>query len=814
MISIWLTGKSVASFEHMNIDKCTRTSPSNWAFTRLLFLITCVAATGSAMAQSNPLSTFEWEYMPVVYGIGLAYTPDGKTLALGGVGGIQLFNTVTRAQRCLPAMPNQDFNSVAISPDGNSMALCGNDLEVWSLVSGKQKSAPSFPGPMVNSVAYSPDGKWLAASGFNVSFNGPYQPPTYTAVVQIYSASSLTPVVGPLYSNGSFSNSVVFSKDSQHLIEGGSPSTTSAMPAYVDIWNVNSGALQSSLATKATATVDSVALSSDGTQLAVAGSNSGGAVLEVWDWQKANLTRTIPVQASSQIRSVSWSPDQKLLGVSGSKPTGSGPYDTVAIVQTWSLATGKLAHNFDVTASLNAQAVIFSPDGKTLVNCQGSYPSSIATSPGGFLKFWNVSSSDLESSIDTIGSYGSVAVAFSPDGKTVAQPWTSLTGNTIRVLNATNGALTRSLPSQITTGLGPVAYSQKGGYLADAGILTSKVGSGHKSTGLIEFWNAAAGQSLFSLKSSANVSISSIGFSNDGTKLAVGGMDAGGGVVELWSVATRKLIADLKTFATGAVNSVAVSPDGRHVADGGRDSDSNGKLEIWDGSTGKSVADLATDCTSSVQFLSFSPDGKTLAVAGYPASSGDFVVEFWNTKDWSRATTYSTNGAINGIAFTPDSKTLLLSWGYSLLALSVEYGFVFAQYDDAGFGTVAVSPSNDRIVTTSYNGQILAMTDTVNSVVWSTDVSVSPGSFEGGSTVTGTVTLSAPAPAGGLSVQPFVNIDGATVTCPSTVIIPAGKTVASFNITSSPVTSPATGFLSVESNGHFVTARCTFTITP
>ncbi|MDR3691392.1 MAG: WD40 repeat domain-containing protein [Fimbriimonas sp.] len=781
---------------------------------RLPLLVVGVAAAACVMAQSNSQSSFEWEYMPVVQGLGLAYTPDGKTIAVGGVGGIQLINTATRAQRSLPATPNSDFNAVAISPDGKSLVLGGNDVEVWNVAAGKLTGMLTFPGAMVNSVAYSPNGRWLAVSGFSITFHGPYQPPTSSSIVQIYDASSFAPVTGPLYSNGGAANSVVFSKDSQHLIEGGSASATTAMPGYVDVWNALTGAFQGTLATRATAGVSSVALSSDGTQVAVAGSDSTGAILEVWKWQQASLAQSIPVSSSSQLKSVAWSPDQKLLAVSGNQPTGSGNNDTVAIVQTWNLASGKLAHNFNVSASLNAQAVVFSPDGRTIANCQGSSLSSIARSPGGYLQLWNSSSNALESSIDTIGSYGSAAVAFAPNGRVVAQPWTSLTGNTIRLLNSTDGELIRSLHSQITTALGPVAYSQKGGYLADAGILTTKVGSSQRSTGLIEVWSALTSQSLFSLRSSANVSISSIGFSNDGTKLALGGMDAAGGVVELWSVAHRRLIADLKTRATGAVSCVAVSPDGKYVADGGHDFEWNGTLEIWDGSSGKAIATLATACTSTVQFLSFSPDGKVLAVAGYPASSSGFVVEFWNTKDWNRAMTYATNGAINGIAFTPDSKTLLFNWGYSLQALSVEYGVVFVGYPDAGFGSVAVSSSSDRIVTTSANGQVLAMRDSVSSVVWATGVSVNPGSFTGGSTATGTLKLSAPAPAGGLTVQLFVNISGATVMCPSTVVVPAGKTVASFTISSSPVTSPVTALLGVESNGSFATARCTFTVTP
>lgn len=64
---------------------------------------------------------------------------------------------------------------------------------------------------------------------------------------------------------------------------------------------------------------------------------------------------------------------------------------------------------------------------------------------------------------------------------------------------------------------------------------------------------------------------------------------------------------------------------------------------------------------------------------------------------------------------------------------------------------------------------------------------VAPGNLTGGSTATGTVTLSGPAPAGGVLVALASN--NAAATAPPSVLVPAGFTSAAFTVQTSPVTT-------------------------
>jgi len=68
-----------------------------------------------------------------------------------------------------------------------------------------------------------------------------------------------------------------------------------------------------------------------------------------------------------------------------------------------------------------------------------------------------------------------------------------------------------------------------------------------------------------------------------------------------------------------------------------------------------------------------------------------------------------------------------------------------------------------------------------------TSMSVAPGNVTGGTNVTGTVTLSGPAPAGGALVTLSSNNTAAVV--PASVLVPAGLTSASFNVQTNTVTT-------------------------
>ncbi|HWA82776.1 MAG TPA: hypothetical protein VG820_05055 [Fimbriimonadaceae bacterium] len=104
--------------------------------------------------------------------------------------------------------------------------------------------------------------------------------------------------------------------------------------------------------------------------------------------------------------------------------------------------------------------------------------------------------------------------------------------------------------------------------------------------------------------------------------------------------------------------------------------------------------------------------------------------------------------------------------------------------------TTAVTTQTHATISGSLNGSVANADLTVNPNGL-TNLTLNPASVVGGNTSIGTVTIATPAPPGGSVVQ-LSSSNTAAARAPATVTIAAGQTSASFNITTSPLTSDAT----------------------
>ncbi|MFF1421079.1 protein kinase [Streptomyces sp. NPDC058280] len=197
----------------------------------------------------------------------------------------------------------------------------------------------------------------------------------------------------------------------------------------------------------------------------------------------------------------------------------------------------------------------------------------------------------------------------------------------------------------------------------------------------------------------AVLGIPSLAFSPNGKLLAVG---TDGGMVGLWDVAKRRQVGLTHGDRIKTIESVAFSPDGKLLATGGGDG-----VRLWDADNGKEqieeVAVLADE--ASIGHVAFSPDGRTLASASYnffpPVPSEGYSVQLWDVSSSKVRKTLYNSKEIWGLAFSPDGKTLATTdEEYMVTLVNVASGRQedsLADETDAELRTVAFSPDGKTL---------------------------------------------------------------------------------------------------------------------
>jgi RNA polymerase sigma factor (sigma-70 family) len=121
-----------------------------------------------AAGQQSPLLKDHTFFLQVS---AVAYSPDGKTLAVGALDPsgiakpakqVTLWDTATgKKSDTLPG-----FGPLAFAPDGKTLACADNDyrLVIWEIASGKELTTLKGHTGLINSLAFSADGRILASA--------------------------------------------------------------------------------------------------------------------------------------------------------------------------------------------------------------------------------------------------------------------------------------------------------------------------------------------------------------------------------------------------------------------------------------------------------------------------------------------------------------------------------------------------------------------------------------------------------------------------------------------------------------------------
>ncbi|MFL5951769.1 MAG: BTAD domain-containing putative transcriptional regulator [Gaiellaceae bacterium] len=503
----------------------------------------------------------------------LAYSPDGKTLAVGSTDGnhalVRLVFGAASKPRVTVSSADATIPDLAFSPDGRTLVTgeirSGSENPKVELIvlrdartgAPERQSQPIVSGRL---VGYTSDGRYLlVTTGERTSelldagtleevktfqLGGPATlAPRGSLAAFGHTDGSVTFLdlatgerTTPADRTGSNVDSLSFSSDGRTLATGDDDGT-------IGVWNVRAAVLRDVYKGQS-AVINAATFSSDGRTL-YSGSYDGSVI--AWDVSGTRrLGRQFPITRNSDSR---WpsdvSPDGSLFAVSpGSNQVDVRSAATLTVVRR---LRGRAGDSSDIR---------FSPDGR-LLGVAGSKHAVV----------WDVRTGKVTRAFPVGG--GSSTVAFSPDGRVLAvegQP-----ADAISLYDLRTGDRVVELPGRDGTPQ-DIHFSPDGKLLASATL-----------AGATDLWDVATGKSLARLLNGSHQAYdSAAGFSPDGRLLAVG--DTSGKVV-IWDVAKRRPVGSPLVGENSALHGVDFDPTGQMLVTMSDD----GNLRLWDVATEKLI---------------------------------------------------------------------------------------------------------------------------------------------------------------------------------------------------------------------------------
>ncbi len=437
-------------------------------------------------------------------------------------------------------------------------------------------------------------------------------------------------------------------------------------------------------------TLNGSALSPDGQRIALG--NVGGGGLSVYDTATGRLLENRSAHASP-ITAIAFSGDGARLATADNEGTIKIWADAQKLTSKSAVLLTEKGHQ----GAINGLA--FSSDGKRLVSASVDKTARV----------WDLENAGA--AIRPLERAGSCLVArFSASGQLIA----TAAGSSLRLWDAATGQLVRQLSAGDAGRIHSVAFSP-----ADDRLLAVGYG-GAIDASYVALWDIDAGTELARLLGATDLP----GFPADKNRRAVGALEfspdgkylvAGFGTkywlissphpLKVWEVATRRLVRRLNGH-TGCCVSLDFSRDGRLLASGSRD----GSAIIWSTETWNRTQTLQNPDKDSLHWFSsergtvegvaFSPDGKTLALA-----SREGNIHLWDVPTGElRESLKGHSGAVSAVAFSPDGRTLASGgWDQTVRLWNVATRRQLMQLDPGGveLGNVlslAFSPDGQHLL--------------------------------------------------------------------------------------------------------------------
>ena len=557
-----------------------------------------------------------------------ALTPDGRTLAVGGDdGSVVLFDTRTLQRIGSPIPGNSQISMIgavvkpiralAFSPDGRTLAIGGSNgntasLDLLDAATREPLSSHTASSTIITAdVAFAPDGRTLLTGEAVSGAGGPPAEVIFRRDARSGDELARSDPIpeGRMAGFADDGDAVLVTSGPSrsllldvHTLEpvrtfpiGGvaavSPDGVAAFghdDGSVSIVDISTGSVRK-LTGRVDASIQALTFSADGKVLASADADGSVAV---WHVAAASLGE-IFAGHSAAVSGVALSPDGTILY--------SASFD--GSVVAWDV-TGehRLGQRFGYDPVGPTEAGSAPPPGITNAVAVTPDSSLFATSPGpGRVTLWHSRTltpevGELRGPVGTI-----ISLAFSRDGTLLAA-----TGTTPRtaVWDVKTGKLVRLLRGGGPRGSSAVAFGLDGVTVALAGV-----------DGNVRLYDLRTG--VITGRMVSRGTLMDVDFSPDGKLIAAAGL---AGDISVWKLARRELVA-MMTNSGVAIYTLRFSPDGKLLASG----DNSGNVIFWDVARHAPVGRPLGGHNALVGSVSFDPSGKTLATV-----SGDGNFRLWD----------------------------------------------------------------------------------------------------------------------------------------------------------------------------------------
>jgi WD40 repeat protein len=505
----------------------------------------------------------------------VVFSADGSKLAAGSSGDvtnseqghIRIWSTANWT--LLQDVKGHDTTSaviVAFSPDSLKLASAANEIREWRVSDAALLQTLTPSRGYQDSVAFSPDGQVLAAGTALATGEAP------DTAIRLWRASDGTLL--NTIDNGTQVTAVKYSPDGKLFASGSGDCT-------MKLWNADGSFRRAVLMRNG--------CNDSGTSGDLIFTNDSAAVFATAGGSSTDAVRLYRVADGSVVRSyfrpggcgsvscyltpgsVALSPDGTTLAVAGGRPTGA-QFESVGAVQLFNATTGAYLRELPLDPGANRLplSVAFSPDGLTIAAGSGEQIGVTVLGGQGAVRVWRTSDGALLHLL--LGHTGQVrTVTFSPNGQTITSGGDD---GALRVWRASDGTLLQTF-DQETGSIMPayykvlsVAYSPDGSRFAygraDATIVVARPSAGstcnYSAAPLQAGFPAAASTGSIAISAATGCAWSA---TSDGGWVTItsGASGTGAGTVQ-YSVAANTASTSRAATITAAGQSVSVQQGG------------------------------------------------------------------------------------------------------------------------------------------------------------------------------------------------------------------------------------------------------------